>query len=383
MTSPPIPRRIKAGVRPAAFGLPEDERSLPIGFAMWMMRAFSRIRPQAASHSSRADVQSRRVDALRSMAAWAHQRTLLLGARLVLFVAHPLLIAYFFAKLRYVPDPAFPKRYNELFLWRKLIDRNPLFVTLSDKLAAKAFARARCPDLPIVETLWSGTDPAGIPASLLVGDVMVKASHGSGFNLAVTGGAPSRAEIIKAAAGWIRRPYGIRHGEWACQAVPPQILVEDKLRLGGGDLPTDLKLHAFDGAIAHCWAVDRIGGRSLTYDANANPIATRDSYCPRHDQVLPDTAMLRLLVREAVVLAARMSRGLDHVRVDLMIADGRLVFGELTVYPCAGYDMWDNPSISQNLARTWDIRKSWFLTTPRRGLMRLYAEALRAVLDAR
>jgi hypothetical protein len=314
---------------------------------------------------------------------WYAQRALLLGARFVLLAAHPLLTAYFVIKLRYVPDPAVPKRYNELFLWRKLIDRNPLFVTLSDKLAAKAFAQARCPELPIVETLWSGNDPAGIPDDLLAGDVMVKASHGSGFNLAVTRGTPSRAEIIKAATGWMRRTYGGRHGEWACQAVRPQVLVEPKLCLGGDDLPTDLKLHAFDGSIAHCWAVDRIRNRSLSYDANASPIVTRDSYCPREDQVLPDTPMLRSQVREAVGLAARLSRGLDHVRVDFMIADGRLFFGELTVYPYAGYDTWSNPSISQNLARTWDIRKSWFLTAPQRGLKRLYAEALRAVLDAR
>ncbi|TPK94654.1 MULTISPECIES: hypothetical protein [unclassified Mesorhizobium] len=39
-------------------------------------------------------------------------------------------------KLGYWPNPAALTRYNELMLRRKIVDRNPRFVTLTDKLAA-------------------------------------------------------------------------------------------------------------------------------------------------------------------------------------------------------------------------------------------------------
>ncbi|RAZ88439.1 hypothetical protein DPM33_23190 [Mesorhizobium hawassense] len=43
----------------------------------------------------------------------------------------------------YAPNPAAPTRHDESMLWRKIGDHNPLFVTLTDKLAAKA-----CPQSP-------------------------------------------------------------------------------------------------------------------------------------------------------------------------------------------------------------------------------------------
>jgi hypothetical protein len=310
-------------------------------------------------------------------------RVLLLVSRFILLASHPFLTLIFIRKLRYVPDLALPRRYNELFFWRKVMDHNPVFVTLTDKLMAKEYVRERCPDLPIARTLWSGSDPTRLPADLLAGDVMVKANHGCDANLHVRNGTPSRGEVVGIAAGWMRKVFGRRHGEWAYQGVRPTIFIEEKLELGGGDLPTDLKVQAFDGTIEHCWAADKAGGQSLTYDPNAAPLAARDAQFPADDQVLPDTPLLRSLVREAVGLSKRLSIGLDHVRVDFMIARGRLYFGELTVYSAGGYDTWNTPAISQALAQAWDIRKSAFLTTPQRGLLRLYAKALRAVLDAR
>lgn len=62
----------------------------------------------------------------------------------------------------YLPNPAAPVRHHELLLWRKILDRNPLFLTLTDKLAAKAHIRGACPGIPIPNTLWCG---ATLPTS--------------------------------------------------------------------------------------------------------------------------------------------------------------------------------------------------------------------------
>jgi hypothetical protein len=66
-------------------------------------------------------------------------------------------------------------------LWRKIVDHNQIFVDLSDKLAAKQIAKARCPELAVAQVLWTGTDPQSLPANLVAGDVAVKTNHGSGF----------------------------------------------------------------------------------------------------------------------------------------------------------------------------------------------------------
>lgn len=79
----------------------------------------------------------------------ALHRFVLAMARLLITLRHPILVGRFARKMGYFPNPAAPVRYNECMLWRRLIDHNPLFVTLSDKLAAKDYIRTVCPELMV------------------------------------------------------------------------------------------------------------------------------------------------------------------------------------------------------------------------------------------
>ncbi|BCG95058.1 hypothetical protein [Mesorhizobium sp. 131-2-1] len=126
----------------------------------------------------------------------ARHRLVLAAARLLLTLRHPALVARFVKKLGYLPNPAAPRSYHELMLWRKIIDRNPLFVTLTDKLAAKDHIRRVCPELPRATMLWSGRNPADIPPELLAGNVVVKANHGCAMNIFVSDGRPDRTAIL-------------------------------------------------------------------------------------------------------------------------------------------------------------------------------------------
>ena len=75
---------------------------------------------------------------------------------------HPVLHWKYARRMKRIPDTALPKTYSERMLWRKLFDRNPLFVTFADKLATKAWIAARCPDLAVPQTLWTGRVPEEI-----------------------------------------------------------------------------------------------------------------------------------------------------------------------------------------------------------------------------
>ena len=124
-------------------------------------------------------------------------RFVLAVARLLITARHPMLVVRFARRIGYLPNPAAPEAYNERMLWRKIIDHNPLFVTLSDKLAAKDHVRRACPELMVPRTLWRGRDPDQIPDELLAGDVVVKTNHGCEMNIVVSDGQPDRATIIR------------------------------------------------------------------------------------------------------------------------------------------------------------------------------------------
>ena len=86
---------------------------------------------------------------------------------------------------------------------------------------------------------------------------------------------------------------------------------------------------------------------------------------------------------DALVDAAlRLAAPFDYVRVDLYEVDGRIWFSEMTFYPQAGYDHVDWREALQRIARHWDIRRSWFMTTPQRGWRARYQALLARALAA-
>ncbi|TPN80864.1 hypothetical protein FJ987_16850 [Mesorhizobium sp. CU2] len=305
-------------------------------------------------------------------------RLVLTAARIALTLRHPLLIARFARRMGYLPNPAAPTRYNELMLWRKIVDRNPLFVTLTDKLAAKAHIRAACPELPIPETLWSGPDPSDIPTELLAGQVVVKVNHGCEMNIFVSDGRPDREQIVRKTKRWLKRRFGRRNGEWAYWPIVPMVLVEERLQLSGGTIATDIKVHVCAGEISHVWAEDKLAKRSHLFDGNGQPLPGRDPDYPREDQSMPVGHALLDLVRQAIALAPRIAGDLDHVRVDFLVTDKGLHAGEICIYSAAGYGTWTNPVIAGSLECLWHLENSAYLRRPHRGLGRVYAEALRA-----
>jgi len=305
-------------------------------------------------------------------------RIVLSIARLWLTLRHPALIARFVRRMGYLPNPAAPGSYNERLLWRKIVDHNPLFVTLTDKLAAKAYIHNACPDLKLPATLWAGGDPAAIPPALLEGNVVVKVNHGCEMNIFVRDGRPDRAAIVKRTKHWLKRRFGVRDGEWAYWPIVPAVFVEERLALRSGTIATDIKVHVCHGMISHVWVEDKQAECSRLFDREANPLPGRDPDYPREDQALPVNAQLLDCVRQAISIAPGIAGDLDYIRIDFLVTDDCLYAGEIAVYSAAGYGTWTNPAIAEEIERLWRLEHSAFLRRRHRGAVRVYADALRA-----
>lgn len=302
---------------------------------------------------------------------------LVLGAaRLWLILRHPLMHLRFMRKMGYFPNPASPSIYAEKLMWRKLVDRNPIFVTFTDKLAAKAFVAARAPGLPMPATLWTGDRIEDAPSEALSGDVVVKSNNDCGSNIVVRSGDISFAELARRTRSMMRRRR--RKEEWAYGLVEPRLFVEEWLPLDHGDLPSDIKVYIACGRVSNVWVADKIDGRSVTLDPAGEPVPGRDSSYPREDQALPFSPAMGALGREAALLARAIAGDSDFLRVDFLVCGGRLYAGELTVYSSSGYERHANPGLEAELAHDWDLRQTHFLRAQHHGVARLYAEALTA-----
>ena len=298
--------------------------------------------------------------------------------RIWCYLRHPRLIKRFHGRLRRFPDPALPADVHEKYLWRKIFDHNPLFTRVSDKLLAKEYAEEQCPDLRVPRTLWVGDDPARLPASLLLGDAVVKATHGSAWNLFIRGGEVDREELERRARGWLTRRYGRRDGEWAYRGVTPRLFVEEMLVPARGPKPDEYKCYVASGRVSYVYSRQYGQGPGLTevvLDREGRAYATMVDHRTVTTPIATPAPYGRI-----ISLAEKLGAPFDDIRCDLYDVDGEIYFSELTVYSLAGYALIGEESLMHLRDRLWNLDRSWFLTTPQKGWRRVYANALRARL---
>jgi hypothetical protein len=282
-----------------------------------------------------------------------------------------------------LPNVAYPQRYSERMLWRKIVDRDPKFVVFSDKLATKGYLQRICPDLPVPRTLWIGKDADAIPEEALRGDVFVKANHGYNFNYRTRGGRVDRAALKEKTDRWLGSVHGVSTGEWAYSRVEPKLFVEEAIGDAEGDL-IEFNVRAGNGrailgsVIGH----NKTPNQWVVYlDRDGQPTAGATDKAGAPVPTLPDGLDVRRPYRLALRCTEKLSVGVDYARFDFMWNGTELYGGEITVYPSAGYQEIVDPTIHLAIMTGWDLRTSHFLTRPHTGISRIYADALRRRLE--
>jgi hypothetical protein len=306
------------------------------------------------------------------------ERTILWLATVSIAVLHPVMMVRHRRKIGHWPDAGRPSTLTEKLMWRKLFDRNPVFVTVTDKLGGRRFVAERAPDLAQTRVLWVGDSAHKIPDEVMAGPAMVKTTNSSGVNFIVSGGSPPRGEIARATRHLLGPRGNRRREEWAYWTIHGRLVAEELVQLGGNGLPTDLKVYVAGGRVCCVWASDKPAKTSLTLRPDGTAISDDDP-----EAVLRWSERLAELAREAALLAVPIAAGFDMIRVDFLVSAEGLLASEVTVYTAGGFEIWQNPEIPAEIAAAWDLRDSWFLRRRHSGLMAWYARALIAAEAAR
>lgn len=278
------------------------------------------------------------------------------------------------------PDPATPVTIEDKFLWRKIFDRNPLFVIACDKIASKRYVQSVVQDLKAARVIWVGKDARQIPDDALAGNVVVKSSQGSGSNLMVVNGQVDYEVLYKEADRWMSHQYGRKKGEWGYSGVERYLLVEEMLTTNGQPVGEEYKFHICGGRTAYVFVRRQhqdAGEEILVLNRDGEVMAQDNATHLRAPFVLPPG------FRRMRDIAEKLAEPFDFIRCDLYCLDNEIYFSELTVYPSSGYGYIQNESLMNMRNEMWDLRKSWFLTVPQRGWRRFFAAALLRWLDIR
>jgi hypothetical protein len=247
-----------------------------------------------------------------------------------------------------------PWTFNEWVIRRMLFEHEPRLRRCVDKLAVRDYVRERVGGQVLPEVLLVGERAEAYDAAAWPVPVMVKATHGSGWQLLPQqqqelGTAGVRAVIAR----WLAQDYGAVSGEWAYRGVPRRFMLEEWLGDSAGATPDDFKFYCFGGRVA---LVQIDAGRFTQHtrafydrDWQFRPVTMRGEPVTPGAAQRPRPVGWSTLVQTAEALA----QGWDFLRVDLYDHPRGVIFGELTVYPNSGVAPFTPAAIDRELGVLW------------------------------
>lgn len=220
-------------------------------------------------------------------------------------------------------------------LHRKLYSDNELYSRVADKYRARSYVAERVGEDILTELYHVTDDPGTIPFGELPDQFVIKATHGWGWNILVPEKDDSDFEEIRSQCqDWLQQEFGHRTNEYWYLDITPRILVEEFIHDDTRSVPLDFKFFVFDGEVEMIEVdVDRFTGhKQRFYTPRWDPIDVKRGKPLAEDIVRPPQ------LTEMVSIAETLGEEFNFVRVDLCNpVDGRIVFGEVTVAPGAGY----------------------------------------------
>lgn len=233
-----------------------------------------------------------------------------------------------------------PKRYTEKLQWLKLHDRNPLYTKLVDKLSVKDYVSTCIGDEYVIPTLgvWDRFDE--IDWDRLPDKFVLKTTHGGGGSGVVICDGKNlfdkdRAKAILTRS--LKQSIYPTLREWPYKDVPHRIIAEQLIDKDPvyDDVP-DYKFYCFHGVPKVLLiASNRYTTHNFDYyDMDFRPLDITSNMGSNSSVRRTIPACFDEMKR----VAAKLSQGFPHLRVDLYSSNNRVYFGELTFYDSSGFD---------------------------------------------
>lgn len=232
-----------------------------------------------------------------------------------------------------------PKTYNQKIQWLKLHDRKPQYSNLVDKYEVKKVVKEKIGAEYIIPTLGVWEKFTDIDLKKMPNQFVLKCTHDSGsviicsdknsFNVE-----KARDKLNKS----LRSNYFYAGREWPYKNIKPRILAEAYIVDEKSKKLDDYKFFCFNGVVDNVMVVrGRSDGNPQFYHFNRDWKLCRFNRLTRS---LPEGYQEEkpVLLDEMIYIAEVLSQGMIHVRIDLYEANGKIYFGEYTLYNQSGWE---------------------------------------------
>lgn len=254
-------------------------------------------------------------------------------------------------RVGYWPHIRNPRTFNEKLVHRKLFSDREIYTELADKWRVRQYVRDRVGD-DILNDVYCVTDtPDRIPFETLPREFVVKPTHKSGaVRIVADKQSIDTDSLEQECREWLSSEFGKETNEYWYLDIDPKIIVEKRLKGDFDRAPLDYKFFVFHGRVELIEVdFDRFGiHKQRFFDRDWEPIEMRREH--PQGPVIDEPERLD----EMRELAESLGSDFDFVRVDLYSpANDRIVFGELTFSPSAGYRGFQPPEYDFKLGELW------------------------------
>lgn len=238
-----------------------------------------------------------------------------------------------------------PCNFNQKIQWLKLYDTIPLKTLLTDKYEVRQWVEEKLGADYLIPLCGVWSDVDDINLERLPEQFVLKATHGSGWNIIVKDKTELQWEKVKVILNkWMKLNWAYMGGlELQYKTIPPRIIAEQYISNLGGVNLFDYKVFCFNGEPEYIQVIgDRVAAAHDAREAFFNTqweIQPFTYTYPRYEIAPPKPGNLNKMLEVAKIL----SEGFVFVRVDLYNLDnGDIKFGEMTFTPAAGFDRWSS-----------------------------------------
>lgn len=229
------------------------------------------------------------------------------------------------------PDLVHPATYNEKLLWLMIYWRSPEAARCADKYEVRDYVKRRCGEEILVPLYGVYRSADEIDYSRLPQEFILKATHGSGWNLICTDkNGFDKKQAAHEMNRWLTRNYYYYSREWVYRDIQPRIICEKLLTAENGKLPDDYKIFCFNGVPRIIQVDSDRFTRHIRnfYDTGWNFLDYAVAFPNDKSKIKKKPERLD----DMLEIARKLSSGFPQARIDLYHTENKIYFGEITFF---------------------------------------------------
>ncbi|OBX00329.1 ATP-grasp fold amidoligase family protein [Gallibacterium genomosp. 1] len=243
-----------------------------------------------------------------------------------------------------------PKKFNEKLQWLKLNDRRDIYTTMCDKYRVRDYIKKTIGEEYLIPLLGMWETVEDIDFKSLPDQFVLKCNHDSGSILICKD--KSSFDIEKAkkklSSGLKRNGYWFGR-EWPYKNIKPCVIAEKYMFNKGESDLIDYKFYCFNGIPVFCQVIcSRSESETIDFfDLNW----VLQPFSGIHVGNIPFKSSQKILNKpinldKMIQFSQWLSKDKPFSRIDFYEVQEKLYFGEITLYPAAGFgrfepDEWD------------------------------------------